>query len=135
MLSAETKHRAERGQGHLTAAEVGVKKHWPGAEVMGLPTVTAAGPIVFAQVNQGRWIIQCPWCPSAEYASIEDHRFFCTDCINGPVGGAWLPVHWPDDVNLIEQLLAVRPRRARNWLPGETVDHLVEENMTLLGGR
>lgn len=120
----------------MSAAELGVARHWVGYKITGdLPTVTAAGPIVRAFVNYGRWLVQCPWCPSAEYASMGDHRFFCTDCGNAPVGGAWVPVQWPEEYREIDAALAGRPKMNRNWAPGETMSQLAAENAANLGGR
>jgi hypothetical protein len=96
-----------------------------------VPTETdATQPSAYAQVNWGRWVVQCPWCLSATLASREDHRFFCSECGNAPAGGKWVQVEWPDKWSAIEEHLVKRPTpRTRNWSPGETVDGLVAENI------
>lgn len=134
MRCAETQHRPKRGEHHFTAVERGVIHHWPAVKIDGIPTVTAAGPVLTPIVNHGRWIVNCPFCPSAEYASLEDRRFFCTDCGNPLVGGAWLPVRWPAHHAEIERLLVSRPRTARNWMPHESLKDLERENVVHRGG-
>ena len=80
-------------------------------------------------MRQGRWVVPCPWCFGAENASKLDPRFYCIECRNGEVGGAWVRVVWPDDAESIEALLAMRPDpRTRNWWPPETVGELLAEN-------
>ena len=95
-----------------------------------------------------RW---SPTCPSitgdgsfvvrgvlAQYASCEDHRFFCVECFNAPAGQRWVAVIWPQDHEEIELVLWWRPKQNRNWTTGEPVDKLREENRThaleILGG-
>lgn len=113
-----------------TAAEKCVIAHWAGHKAHGLPSATVGGPILDAFVNHGRWMVQCPGCPSACLASRRDHRFFCPECGNALDGGHWLPVRWPMDWQMIERLLGGRPdRRNRNWHPGETVEALQAENI------
>lgn len=89
------------------------------------PTGVAVGPdaAVHVLVNQGRWVIECPDCPSAQVASHTDRRFFCVDCENRAVAGLWRPVLWPDDPATVEQLMAgfVEEKR-RNWVPKEAFD-------------
>lgn len=116
--------------GSLTAVERCVIAHWPGHKMLGLPVQTAPGPVLEAFVNHGRWMVQCPGCPSACLASRRDHRFFCPECSSALDGGHWLPVRWPENWQTIERLLGARPdRRNRNWLPGETAEALQAENI------
>jgi len=88
------------------------------------------GTVAFAVVNAGRWIVHCPLpgCNGAQYASVQDHRFWCVDCNNKAVAGQWIKVAWPDNVEDIEQALLQRPREAQHWLFGETVADLIEQN-------
>lgn len=86
------------------------------------PTVQA-----IAYVNHGRWVVECPFCPSAQVASTWDRRFFCTDCGNAAVGGGWIEVVWPGEADEIDAALADRPRVNANWR-GETVAALRAEN-------
>ena len=94
--------------------------------------------VAYASVNHGRWLVRCPWCKSAQYASREDHRFFCVECFNAPAGQRWVAVIWPQDHEEIESVLCGRPKQNRNWTTGEPVDKLREENRThaleILGG-
>jgi len=82
-----------------------------------------------AQMEWGRWIIKCPFCPSAQLASDTDHKFFCTDCQNAGASGKWLPVAWPANRKVLESLVSIRPRvENRGWLPTQTAKDLAAEN-------
>lgn len=84
-----------------------------------------------AWVSHGRWIVQCPDCLSAVLANVDQDLFFCVSCGNYRVDGAWRKVVWPPEegVAAIEQALIVRPfADNRNWVPGEAVRILVQEN-------
>lgn len=90
------------------------------------PTITVT-PIV----NTGRWLVPCPWCMSAQLASRNDHRFFCTECRNVGAEGKWVQVVWPESSEEIEALLSMRPvHRTQNWLSHETLGDLLAENET-----
>lgn len=131
--SAETKHYPVKGQEDFTAAERIVAKYWAPFEALGLPKGVArkAVPVM---VNGGRWIVRCPFCPSAQNASKLDHRFFCVECGNIDVGGKWVKVIWPDDWEQIEIALFRRPKmQYRNWLPGETLDDLAMQDVEAFG--
>jgi hypothetical protein len=88
---------------------------------------------VTAEVNQGRWVGRCPFCPSAQVVTPDDPRFLCAGadgCANAPVRGAFVAVVFPpasvqDDV---EAALMPRPTENRNWRRGETPADLREEN-------
>lgn len=91
----------------------------------------AADVEAHARLDHGRWVVDCPACPSAQLASFEDRRFFCTDCHNAAAGGAWVPVRWPpaNQLEAVEAELELRPADAtRNWRPGESVDDVRAEN-------
>ena len=83
----------------------------------------------YAIVNAGRWIVNCPspGCYGAQYASHEDRRYWCVNCENRMVGGQWIRVVWPQDVDAIERALSPRPAYAQHWLPGETTDELMKQ--------
>lgn len=90
------------------------------------------GPI-HPQVNHGRWIVECPCCPSAALAGpgyVTD-RFLCAECGNAAAGGRYFEVEWPNKatVRRILGLLAPRPPENRNWIPGEDVNILYFENL------
>lgn len=86
-----------------------------------------------ARVEGGKWIADCPFCPSAQVVSPLDPRFLCAGsdgCANGKVGGAFAKVVFPraNTREAIERVLLERPvRETRNWL-GESVPELVAEN-------
>lgn len=129
IYTAEDKHHPIPNLPGLTAAERIVVGHWPPIDRAGMPTGLDKSVQVYADVRQGRWLVQCPWCSSAHYASSEDHRFFCTECSSGAVGGAWVPVVWPVDREEIEAALSRRPLpENRNWLVNETAADLWREN-------
>lgn len=85
-----------------------------------------------ALVNCGRWLVHCPFppCTSAQVASFTDRRFFCVECENRTVAGAWVPVVWPGPKLLaaVESELGKRPAVFMHWRPGETVAELAQEN-------
>lgn len=104
--------------------------HLPNSPVT-IPAAVDATPLV-PFVNHGQWIVQCPDCNGAQEASANDHRFWCCDCLNAGVGGAWRPVAWPLNAAAIEAALVVRPRKVnRNWRLPETVPDLLAENIAM----
>lgn len=81
-----------------------------------------------AEVNAGRWIVRCPYCPSAAMADPSDPRFFCSNCGNSRAGGQWLRVTWPSgslQVKIEAALLARPHPDFMNWEPGMTVAELL----------
>lgn len=78
--------------------------------------------------NEGRWIVECPDCHSAQLAARDDQRFMCNECANIAVGGLWRPAIWPRQVDAIEEILEQRERANQHWIPGETVTQLRLEN-------
>lgn len=119
---------AESGYGpgdNCSAIEGITRRHWTGT----LPTEIDPAVTAHAIVRQSRWVVLCPWCPSAALASTEDHRFFCVSCGSAPVGGKWINVEWPDYLEQIEASLALRADpTTRNWELGERVGNLAIEN-------
>lgn len=99
---------------------------WEGPQPEGMADTVVA----YAYVNHGRWVVDCPFCLSAQLTSPRDRRFFCVECGNVNAGGRWLRVQWPDaDLAQIEKNLGVRPRvETRNWTVGESVLRLQAEN-------
>lgn len=88
---------------------------------------------IFAYVNHGRWVAECPHCYSALIVT-PDEPFFCAECFNAGSGGALFEVVFPDEKPEIEALLLLRPLIkglpiTRNWLLGETLDMLRAENI------
>lgn len=79
---------------------------------------------VQVRANWGRWIADCPRCPSAE-AMLSRHQplFVCADC------GLRAEIEWPPMTLDIERLLLMRPNVTnQNWEPGETLIDLMVEN-------
>lgn len=97
----------------------------------GRPAGTAPAVQAVAYVNHSRWVVDCPFCNSAQIASPDDRRFVCCDCLNATVAGRFVEVVWPAAAERaqIEQLLLARGGVAnRNWSPGETAAELRLEN-------
>lgn len=88
----------------------------------------SSGPPLLVRVNHGRWIVDCPFCTSAQLASLTDPRFLCAECGNVNADGKWLPIVWPAGAEVLEAALAIRPTENRNWSPGESVADLHREN-------
>lgn len=100
----------------------------PGAGVLQGSDAVALKGAIPAIVNHGRWVVVCS-CGGAQVASRIDPRFFCTNCLNAPVGGLWRPVKFPKDADAIEEALGRRDYDVnRNWQPPETVADLLAEN-------
>lgn len=103
------------------------------ASVAQLNAATDPEATVPAYVNEGRWVVDCPDCNNAQLACRTDHRFMCNECGNLAIGRLWRPVRWPAEVHRIEPLLAGRPARNQNWIPGEVVELLAIENLENMG--
>jgi hypothetical protein len=99
-----------------------------------LPTETAEDAVpALACVNvlgrNARWIATCPDCGGAEYVWMDDPRFYCVSCRNASIDGLWRPLRVPAEREAIEAALMARPDpTTRHWLPGESVDDLLDEN-------
>lgn len=73
-----------------------------------------------ARVNWGAWVADCPNpdCGGAEDIWLAYPIFFCMTCGNSMAGGVWIPVALPEDPNLVDLKLSLRPRiEDRNWEP------------------
>lgn len=89
------------------------------------------------EVNHGIWVWRCP-CglggvddpPSGGgVAFVSTPLGWCPRCQNAEVGGDWRPLHFPNEREAIEAVLALRPDpTTRNCWPGETVAELEREN-------
>lgn len=98
-------------------------------------------PAVFAlvEMNGGRWIARCPrpGCAGAEsFGRCDDgtaggltgDSFTCRPQYGGC--GLRCAARWPAQVEDIERLTLARPvPTTRNWVPGETLEQLLAENM------
>lgn len=82
-----------------------------------------------AEINHGRWLARCPACHGAEEADPGEPIFYCLSCGNADNGGQVMEAIFPDNMDLIEQALLIRPDMgSRNWSPGEKFDDLLREN-------
>jgi hypothetical protein len=84
-------------------------------------------PALKPRVNQGRWIIDCPDCPSAEFMD-ETDVFMCQSCWNVSNERKYRAVKQPSNRASIEHELLKRPDPInRNWT-NETITKLRSEN-------
>lgn len=107
-------------------------QYWPRKDVPKFtPTKLVNTVVTRARVDAGRWIADCPFCPSAQHVSKVDRRFFCSDCLMMTVDGAMIHVLWPSDDKIaeIERLLGLRKVAAMHWRPDESLDQLIAENV------
>ena len=113
------------------------------------------GKPVYAQVDFGQWVAECPVCDGAESVMPEEPIFYCFSCGNFENHGKPRKVIFPSEKEMkdIEKILLERPvkvRRgaheiertlnaepviidkhgvlSRTWVPGETVSDLRKEN-------
>ncbi len=80
--------------------------------------------IVYAYVNHGRWLANCPVCNGGIPVHPTWNEGGCADC------GTWfarieVPVNWSQ----IEEILSVRKPANQNWDTGETIERLRSENI------
>jgi hypothetical protein len=89
-------------------------------------------------LSWGKWVAKCPrpGCFNAEQfgptgqgdvGGLTGESFWCREMFGGC--GLRCPVAWPGNVDSIEFMVRSRPVAARNWLPGETVEDLLRENL------
>lgn len=78
------------------------------------------GATVYAYANHGRWVADCP-CYGAELVA-PDEPMVCGTC------GRTHTVVFPDNFEQIDGLLEGRPKVNRNWLIGEPLTQLQQEN-------
>ena len=84
-----------------------------------------------AKVSHGRWVVDCPgeFCNGAEYVDMNNKIFMCCSCWNTEFENKWLKVSVPENRKEIEEILLKRSIKVRNWLPDETLDDLIKENL------
>lgn len=84
---------------------------------------------VRARIDSSRWIVDCPFCGSAQDPSRREPLFWCVECGMRQNDGAAITVVFPPDADRIEQVLMQRHNfKHRNWNPGETLQDLMIEN-------
>lgn len=92
------------------------------------PSVFYLGMKLEARINQGRWVIDCPFCKGAETIWPGEPWFLCAACRNNGTDLA-IRVELPKNKAKIEEALDKRPEpENRNWTPGETLSDLKTEN-------
>lgn len=89
------------------------------------------GRPIAVRVDLGRWLVSCEDCGSGVVIEPDVPVYMCPKCDRS---GAWRPLVMPAERNKIEEILLLRPgfREAnltRFWLPGESVDRLIIENV------
>lgn len=102
----------------------------PRGKLMKRPTKVSKKAVVYARVEHGRWLADCPWCRNAIFAPLTDPRFFCPECMNAAVHGEFVKLVVPkteDREQIAGLLLRVPDERCRNWLPTETVEELAQQ--------
>ena len=96
---------------------------------MPLPELDDVTGSVKANVNRGRWLIDCPAkCGGAVMASNEVNLFICPWCGNVENNGSFYAVEFPRTRKAIEDELIKRPEKNQNWESGETLKFIREEN-------
>ena len=84
---------------------------------------------VSAEIVRSSWRVSCPFCASATVAE-PGEPFFCPDCMMAGNNGLAMLVIMPEEREQIERILNMRPvPETRNWLPHESVDDLIVENI------
>ena len=99
------------------------------------PVFSQVANQVFAVINQGRWVAECPMLDGgAIVVSQLQPYFLCPYCGSPENGNNWYQVVFPANKAGIEAILLKRPSRdnfhatSRNWLPGQTAADLTKEN-------
>ncbi|MGW7195554.1 hypothetical protein [Streptomyces chryseus] len=74
-------------------------------------TFDETAPLVYARINQNRWLADCGFCGSAAIVSPTDPRYGCTEC-----QAAWIHMVFPDDPAAVEaEMLLIAKTYLRNW--------------------
>ena len=99
------------------------------------PAFNQAQNQVFATINEGRWIAECPTHDGGAIVVSQTQPYFlCPTCGSPENAGNWYHIIFPSDKRVIENLLLKRPAKDnfqainRNWKPGETIADLQREN-------
>ena len=79
--------------------------------------------MINAYVNHSRWVADCA-CNNGILVRPANREAWCSLC------GLESELRWPPDPDAIERTLTARPNPInRNWLPGESADKLLSENI------
>jgi hypothetical protein len=73
---------------------------------------------VYARLDWGRWIADCPFCKGAEYVSRVGRLFFCLSCGMKDNGGHPMHAVFPRDLQEIEASAASKSVEFQNWRRG-----------------
>lgn len=111
------------------SAELPARRFWQRPDVPFFLPAEVSDVEILARVEHGRWLVDCPFCASAQFACRDDPRFFCVACLNEQAGALWIRVLWPPDPQAIEDVLRSRLTVNANWHPSESVADLVAENV------
>jgi hypothetical protein len=104
---------------------------------------------VYAEINQGRWIIHCPDFPDAHATEVNpnsDKTYICGACYQDKDGSARrypdasaqarasksdkvYSITYPADIPAILDALRYRPTPNMNWTPGESIQYLQADNI------
>ncbi len=108
--------------------------------------MTTSTPLVYAYLNHGRWIAECPVCHDAlkvkpgfvEWTRDPDRGFLMRKgdrfvCPNRECGADHGVLQWPANREAIEALVQMRPMVNRNWVPGEDAADLIADNIDFGG--
>jgi len=96
------------------------------ARKLPLPITISDDEPLMAYVNHGRWIVKCE-CGGAEKAW-EEGLFMCQSCWNGKHKHQYRRAVFPEEREMIEELLLKRALPNRNWFLHETIADLEREN-------
>lgn len=89
---------------------------------------TAKGDPIPAIIARNNWAVVCPYCNDA-FLYEPGFDFFCRTCLMQGNDGQAQPVAMPANRVALETTLELRPNPfTRNWIPGETVEDLRNEN-------
>lgn len=85
--------------------------------------------VAFAEIYWGRWVVRCP-NPHCDNALMLPFGHPVYECAGPYSCTTRADVVWPPNPGDIVRILAMRPApRNWNWVPGETLHDLLEENL------
>lgn len=82
------------------------------------------GKHAYAEVNHGRWIVNCPVCPNAFLESLAPD-----ECPNCHTAIQVIAPSEKDRMKIGEALMRRPDETTRNWAPHESVKDLIAENI------